>query len=61
MGLIDLSQRVRSIQLLEYLRADTRMSKTDNLVFEVGTMQKTLYGADFKRAKSSEKKQNYYY
>ena len=56
MGLIDLSQRVRSIQLLEYLRADTPMSKTDNLVFEVGTMQKTLHGADFKRAKSSETK-----
>ena len=31
------------------------MPETDNLVYEVGTMQKLLYGTDFKRAKSSER------
>ena len=56
MGLIHVKERIRSMQLLEYLKADTQMPESDNLVFEVGTMQKRLYGADFKRAKSSETK-----
>ena len=43
-------------QAVEYLKADTQMPESDNLVFEVGTMQKRLYGADFKRAKTSETK-----
>ena len=30
------------------------MPETDNLIYEVGTMQKSLYGADFKRAKLSD-------
>ena len=56
MSLVNVSERIRSMELLAYLKADTQMQKTDNLVFEVSTMQKTLYGADFKRVKSSETK-----
>ena len=54
MGLINISERIRSIQLLEFLKADVQMPESDNLVFEIGTMQKSLYGVDLKRAKSSE-------
>ena len=51
MGLINPTERIRCIKLMEYLNAKTQMPETDNLVYEVGTMQKLLYGTDFKRAK----------
>ena len=54
-GLINPTERIRCIKLMEYLNAKTQMPETDNLVYEVGTMQKLLYGTDFKRAKSSER------
>ena len=56
MGLIHVTERIRSMQLLEYLKANTQMPEPENLVFEVGTMHKRLYGTDFKKAKSSETK-----
>ena len=40
---------------MEYLKANTYTSETNNLVYEVGIMQNLLYGTDFKRAKSSER------
>ena len=55
MGLINPTERIRCIKLMEYLNAKTQMPETDNLVYEVGTMQKLLYGTNFKRAKSSER------
>ena len=55
MALINPTERIRCIKLMEYLNAKTQMPETDNLVYEVGTMQKILYGNDFKRAKSSER------
>ena len=55
MGLINPTERIRCIKLMEYLNAKTQMPETDNLVYEVGTMQKLLHGTDFKRAKSSER------
>ena len=55
MGLINPTERIRCIKLMEYLSVKIQMPETDNLVYEVGTMQKLLYGNDFKRAKSSER------
>ena len=55
MGLINPTERIRCIKLMEYLNAKTQMPEIDNLVYEVGTMQRLLYGTDFKRAKSAER------
>ena len=54
-GLINPTERIRCIKLMEYLNAKRQMPETDDLVYKVGTMQNLLYGTDFKRAKSSER------
>ena len=48
MILIDISERIRSIQLQEFLKADAQMPESHNLVFEVGTVQKPLNRVDLK-------------
>ena len=40
MGLINPTERIRCIKLMEYLNTKTQMLETYNLVYEVGTMQK---------------------
>ena len=55
MGLINATERIRCIKLMEYLNAKTQMPETANLVYEVGTMQKLLYRTDFKKSKSSKR------
>ena len=39
MGLINPSETTKRIKLMEYLKTNTQMLETDNLVSEVGTMQ----------------------
>ena len=46
LGLINIKERIQAIhaQALEYLQADQQFPETDNVLFEVGLHQKTLYG-----------------
>ena len=55
-GLINIRERIRAIQALEYLQANQQLPETDNVLFEVGLHQKTLYGRTVvvKGAKSSK-------
>ena len=44
LGLINVKERIQAIQALEYLQANQQLPETDNVLFEVGLHQKTLYG-----------------
>ena len=44
LGLINIKERTQAIQALEYLQANQQIPETDNVLFEVGLHQKTLYG-----------------
>ena len=45
LGLINVKERIQAIQALEYLQANQQLPETDNVLFEVGLHQKTLYGS----------------
>ena len=44
LGLINIKERIQAIHALEYLQANRRLPKMDNVLFEVGLHQKTIYG-----------------
>ena len=44
LGLINIKERIQAIHALEYLQANKRLPETDNVLFEVGLHQKTIYG-----------------
>ena len=44
LGLINIKERIQSIHALEYLQANKQLPETDNVLFEVGLHQKTIYG-----------------
>ena len=44
LGLINVKERIQAIQALEFLKTDMQKPETDNLLFEVGSKQKALYG-----------------
>ena len=44
LGLINIKERIQAIHALEYLQANKQLPETDNVLFEVGLHQKTLYG-----------------
>ena len=45
LGLTNVKERIQAIQALEYLQANQQLPKTDNVLFEVGLHQKSLYGS----------------
>ena len=58
LGLINIKERIQAIHALEYLQANKRLPETDNVLFEVGLHQKTIYGTVVaKGANASQRKE----
>ena len=57
LGLINVQERIHTIQTLEFLKADLEKPVTNSLLFEVGLKQKTLCGKMFDWGNSEKAKE----
>ena len=54
LGLINLKERIEAIKLKEILQAENQIPESDNIIYNLGTKQKTIYGKLFPGPKAEE-------
>ena len=63
LGLINIKERIKTLQIKETLEADTKRPETDDILYTVGTQDKILYDQSFpgteKRKQPNKRKRNY--
>ena len=54
LGLINLTERLQAIKILELLNAASQRPESDNIIYEIGIKQMTIYGTSYVGSKAEE-------
>ena len=54
LGLINLTERLQAIKILELLNAASQRPEIDNVIYEIGIKQMTIYGTSYLGSKAEE-------
>ena len=54
LGLINLTERLQAIKILELLNAASQRPESDNIIYEIGIKQITIYGTSYVGSKAEE-------
>ena len=54
LGLINLTERLQAINILELLNAASQRPESDNIIYEIGIKQMAIYGTNYVGSKSEE-------
>ena len=54
LGLINLTERIQAIKFLEFLNAASQRHESDNIIYEIGIKQMTIYGTNYVGSKAEE-------
>ena len=54
LGLINLTERIQAIKLLEFLNAASQRHESDNIIYEIGIKQMAIYGTNYVGSKAEE-------
>ena len=54
LGLINLTERLQAIKILELLNAASQRPESDNIIYEIGIKQMAFYGANYVGSKAEE-------
>ena len=56
LGLINLTERLQAIKILELLNAASQKPESDNIIYEIGIKQMAIYGTNLCRVKTRRNK-----
>ena len=54
LGLINLTERIQAIKILELLNAANQRPESDNIIYEMGIKQMAIYGTNYVGSKAEE-------
>ena len=54
LGLINLTERLQAIKILELLNAASQRPESDNIIYEIGIKQMAIYGTNYVGSKAEE-------
>ena len=54
LGLINLTERIQAIKILEFLNAASQRPESDNIIYEIGIKQMAIYGTNYVGSKAEE-------
>ena len=54
LGLINLTERLQAIKILELLNAASQRPESDNIIYEIGIKQTAIYGTNYVGSKAEE-------
>ena len=54
LGLINLTERIQAIKILEFLNATSQRPENDNILYEIGIKQMAIYGTNYVGSKAEE-------